>query len=129
MARDNLLKSQAKQNGWYDQSATLLLRALTKGFQAKSKRSSQRRTELTFKGSLDSAPLLNPLLNTLAQISCNSHHGEETLIHPWKDLALGNFIMQMSVNASVPVTVLKRTRADCGWQDTYSMGTMAIVIS
>lgn len=38
----------------------------------------------------------------------------ETLIHPWKDLAPGNFIMQMSMNAPVPATV---TQAACGWQD------------
>lgn len=43
------------------------------------------------------------------------------LIHPWKDLAPGNFIMQMSVNAPVTVTVLKRTRAVCGWPDTYGL--------
>lgn len=27
------------------------------------------------------------------------------LIHAWDDVALGNFIMQMSVSAPVPVTV------------------------
>jgi len=37
-----------------------------------------------------------------------------SLIHPWKDLALGNFIMQMTTSAPVPATVLKRTWAAVG---------------
>lgn len=47
--------------------------------------------------------------------------GVETLIHPRRDLAAGDFIMQMSVSAPVPATVLKRTRGACGWQDTYGL--------
>lgn len=48
--------------------------------------------------------------------------GVETLIHPKRDLAAGDFIMQMSVSAPVPATVLKRTRGHAagrtrmGWQ-------------
>lgn len=50
----------------------------------------------------------------------------ETLIHPWKDLAPGNFIMQMRMSAPVPVTVLKRTQAARGWQDAYGLAELSI---
>lgn len=51
--------------------------------------------------------------------------GAEALIHPWKDLALGNFIMQMSARAPVPATVLKKD-AGGGWQDTYGLAGRSI---
>lgn len=40
--------------------------------------------------------------------------GVKTLIHPWKDLAPGNFTMQMNMSTAVPATMLKRTQAACG---------------
>lgn len=49
----------------------------------------------------------------ITEVSVNVS-GVKKLIHPWKDLALGNFTMQMNMSAAVPATMLKRTRAACG---------------